>query len=98
MENEVCMNSVYTMKSLLTLKIDEKVKEEFRTAAALRGATMSSLVIQFIYRTIREEKEIAPKAFEPRSDALSQRPATIPKTTIHLTDTAQPRRKQGGNK
>lgn len=80
------MNSVYTMKSLLTLKIDEKVKEDFRTAAALRGATMSSLIIQFIYRTIREEKEIAPKAFEPRG---------IPTIDLHLSTSSERKRKSG---
>lgn len=52
-----------TKRKLLTVKIDTDVLREFQIAAALRGLTMSSLVHQFVLKTIREEKEKAPRAF-----------------------------------
>jgi antitoxin component of RelBE/YafQ-DinJ toxin-antitoxin module len=50
-------------KALLNLKIDLDVREEFKLAAALRGATMSSLFHQYAFQIIREEQERYPAAF-----------------------------------
>jgi len=54
---------------LVTIRVAETVRDEFKTAAELKGATMSGLMHQFIIRTIREEKEQEPKAFQPRKAA-----------------------------
>lgn len=48
---------------LVTIRIAENVRDEFKKAAELRGATMSGLMHQFIIRTIREEKQMSPHEF-----------------------------------
>lgn len=60
-------------KAILNLRLNPKVRDEFAIAAELRGASMSGLLHQFIVRTIREEKDLAPQAFrgERPGDALS---------------------------
>lgn len=40
---------------LVTVRIAESVRDDFKRAAELRGATMSGLMHQYIVRTIREE-------------------------------------------
>lgn len=50
---------------LVTVRISEKVRDQFKIACELRGASMSSLLHQFIVRTIREEKDLTPSAFAP---------------------------------
>lgn len=50
-------------KAILNLRLKPEVRDEFAIAAELRGASMSSLLHQFIVRTIREEKDAAPYAF-----------------------------------
>ena len=42
---------------LVNVRLKEKTHQEFKIACELRGASMSSLLHQFIVRTIREEKE-----------------------------------------
>ena len=54
---------VATKEVLVTVRIAEPVRDEFKIAAGLRGATMSGLIHQFIVRTIREEKEASPHEF-----------------------------------
>jgi hypothetical protein len=59
-------NSLYNVKTkggLLNLKINPRTREEFKIAAELRGATMSSLLHQHIFQVIREEKREHPEAF-----------------------------------
>lgn len=48
---------------LVNVRLKEKTHEEFKIACDLRGASMSSLLHQFIVRTIREEKEHSPHSF-----------------------------------
>lgn len=50
---------------MINVRLTPSVHESFRIAAELRGASMSSLLHQYIVRTIREEKELDPKAFTP---------------------------------
>ena len=57
---------------LVTIRIAENVRDEFKKAAELRGATMSGLMHQDIIRTIREEKQTWP-ADEVRLIALVDR-------------------------
>lgn len=54
---------VATKEVLVTVRIAEPVRDEFKRAAELRGSTMSGLIHQFIVRTIREEKADSPQAF-----------------------------------
>ncbi len=48
---------------LLTVRITESVREEFKKVAELRGSTMSGLMHQFIVMTIRQEKIASPHEF-----------------------------------
>jgi antitoxin component of RelBE/YafQ-DinJ toxin-antitoxin module len=64
-------------KAILNLRLDPKVRDEFATAAKLRGASMSGLIHQFIVKTIREEKAEAPQAFRIQS---------VTATTIQLAE------------
>lgn len=60
----IYLYSVATKKEVLvTIRIAENVRDEFKMAAELRGATMSGLMHQFITRTIREEKQLSPDTF-----------------------------------
>jgi hypothetical protein len=52
-----------TKEVLINLRVKPEVREAFRLAAQLRGATMSGLLHQFIFRTVREEKERDPEPF-----------------------------------
>lgn len=64
------MNYLYNVATkkevLVTIRIAENVRDEFKMAAELRGSTMSGLMHQFIIRTIREEKQQQPQAFAPK--------------------------------
>ena len=55
---------VATKEVLVTVRIAPEVRDQFKRAAELRGSTMSGLMHQFIVRTIREEREIEPRAFK----------------------------------
>lgn len=50
-------------RKLLTVKLDKETIADFQISAKSRGATMSSLVHQFVLKTIREEKERFPQKF-----------------------------------
>ena len=52
-----------TKEKLITVRVTEDKHAEFKIAADLRGATMSSLIHQFIFQVIREEKRQHPEAF-----------------------------------
>lgn len=56
--------SVVAKKTILNLRLRPEVRDDFATAAELRGASMSGLLHQFIVRVIREEKDIAPQEFK----------------------------------
>lgn len=49
---------------MINVRLKPLVHEEFKIACDLRGASMSSLMHQFIVRTIREEKELSPQTFK----------------------------------
>lgn len=57
---------------MVNVRLEPDVHEDFKIACALRGASMSSLLHQYIYRVIREEKALSPQEFG-RSDV---QPAT----------------------
>ena len=50
---------------MINVRLKPDTHDEFKIACELRGGSMSSLLHQFIVRTIREEKERDPKAFAP---------------------------------
>jgi hypothetical protein len=52
-----------TKEKLITVRVAEDKHVEFKIAAELRGATMSSLIHQYIFQVIREEKRQHPEAF-----------------------------------
>lgn len=70
-------------EKLVNVRLTPKVHEEFKVACELKGASMSSLMHQFIVRTIREEKEREPQAF-----ILTPLPAKLklPKGTLESID------------
>lgn len=55
--------NVMAKEVLLTIRTRPEIREEFRKVAQLRGATMSTLIHQFMVSLIREEKEREPDAF-----------------------------------
>lgn len=69
---------------LVTVRAKELVRDEFKIACELRGATMSGLLHQFMVRTIREEKDAAPQAFVTRG---------VKATTVHLSQGHRSKRK-----
>lgn len=50
-------------RKMLTVRMKPDIINDFGIAADLRGQTMSSLIYQYVLKTIREEKEKAPQAF-----------------------------------
>jgi hypothetical protein len=48
---------------MVNVRLTERVHEDFKIACELRGVSMSSLMHQFVIRTIREEREMEPRAF-----------------------------------
>lgn len=63
MKTSISLYSVKTKEKLMNIKMNPQTHREFKLAAELRGATMSSLIHQFIVRIIREEKDRYPIAF-----------------------------------
>jgi uncharacterized protein (DUF1778 family) len=59
--DNVATNSVKDV--WINIRINPRIREEFKIAAELRGASMSGLIHQFIVKTIREEKGVNPEAF-----------------------------------
>lgn len=57
------MFAVVIKERLVNVRLKEQTHKEFKIACDLRGASMSSLLHQFIVRTIREEKEASPQSF-----------------------------------
>lgn len=51
-------------EKMVNVRLRPETHEEFKIACELRGGSMSSILHQFIVRTIREEKELSPKVFE----------------------------------
>lgn len=48
---------------MINVRLKPNTHDEFKIACELRGGSMSSIMHQFIVRTIREEKEREPRAF-----------------------------------
>ncbi len=48
---------------MINVRLTPAIHDQFKIACELRGVSMSSLMHQFVVKTIREEKEIDPKAF-----------------------------------
>lgn len=65
--NRISLYNVMTKEVLINLRINEQAREDFKIVAELRGASMSTLLHQFIYKSIREEKERIPEAFKPKT-------------------------------
>lgn len=80
---------------MINVRLKPDTHDEFKIACELRGGSMSSLMHQFIVRTIREEKERDPRAFLPKENNVhlatnSRHSLKTPKKTDGR------RRKQGG--
>lgn len=55
-------------EKLLTVRVSPDVLWDFKIAADLKGAKMSSLVHMFVVQTIRDSKERNPEAFKKRNE------------------------------
>ena len=66
----------------ITFRINPKVREDFKIAADLRGASMSGLIHQFIVKTIREEKASNPDAFKKHSPTIEDEVLPIIDTRV----------------
>jgi antitoxin component of RelBE/YafQ-DinJ toxin-antitoxin module len=53
-------------EKMINVRLTPAVHDQFKVACDLRGVSMSSLLHQFIVRTIREEKTLEPDAFEQK--------------------------------
>lgn len=62
------MQRLMSKEKLLTVRLTPDVHRDYKVAAKLRGASMSSLVHMFVVRTIRDERQDNPRAFEHRSE------------------------------
>jgi hypothetical protein len=90
---------------MINVRLSEKAHNDFKIAAELRGASMSTLLHQFIVGVTREEKERDPKAFEQTANVLNaaakqpKEPRVILSTEIteKLTDIKTPKIKRKGN-
>lgn len=51
------MSTLGKKEARINLKINPNLREEFQAAAHLRGASMSSILHQYIVKVVREEKE-----------------------------------------
>lgn len=54
----------------IIIRVSPDVHDEFRAAAAVKGATKSGLIHQFIFKTIREAKAEDPAKFEEELRAV----------------------------
>lgn len=67
---------------MINVRLKPSVHDDFKTAADLRGASMSSLMHQFIVKTIREEKEREPGAFRESIKIILSEPEEMTDETI----------------
>jgi hypothetical protein len=72
---------------MINVRLAERMHEDFKIACELRGASMSSLLHQFVVRTIREEKELSPRSFlkDQKANDITNRPtgARLSSTSPH---------------
>lgn len=66
----------------INIRINPHIREEFKIASDLRGASMSGLIHQFIVKTIREEKAINPDAFKKHSPTIEDEVLPIIDTRV----------------
>lgn len=64
--------NVMSKEVLLTIRTRPEIREEFKKVAELRGATMSTLIHQFMVSLIREEKDREPGVFEKANKLAPQ--------------------------
>lgn len=57
------MENAKDTRKMLTVKMPRSMLDELAIVARLHGTTMSSMVFQFVMRTIREQKEATPEHF-----------------------------------
>lgn len=70
-----------TKVRMINVRLRPETHDEFKIACELRGGSMSSILHQFIIRTIRDEKESDPRAFKT---ALSSNVALDKSKGVHL--------------
>lgn len=85
---------------MINVRLKPSVHDEFKIACELRGASMSSLMHQFIVRTIREEKDREPQAFRRNEIEATkgQRVAHVQNGGELSNETAQRMKKKAGRK
>lgn len=71
---------------LLNLRIKEDVRDDLKTVAEMRGATMSGLLHQYIFKIIREEKERAPEMFLQKEQAKIESVAKETPSKVKILD------------
>jgi hypothetical protein len=78
-------------KQMLTVKLLKEKYLEFQATAAVRGVSMSALVTQFVFHTIRDVKREEAEEFERKlaallaleSNELPEPPPIIPRKIVH---------------
>lgn len=94
-------HSLYNVKTkggLFNLKINPNTRDEFKAAAEIRGATMSSLIHQYIFQVIREAKRDTPIEFEAKLAEITAEKQASSSITAPSPVKAYSREKKGGDK
>ena len=82
---------------MINVRLKPEPHDDFKLACELRGGSMSSILHQFIVRTIREEKENEPRAFK-RAQTSNIEPSgskvSLVKNTGELSDERKSLRKR----
>lgn len=84
-----------TKDKVLNIRLKPQTREEFRIAAELRGATMSSLIHQFVIKTIREERIASPEAFAHLNGGYVPAPIAAEIRQKHLFSAGENVRRSG---
>lgn len=82
---------------MINVRLKPETHDDFKIACELRGGSMSSILHQFIVRTIRDEKENEPRAFKRAGasnvEASSDKPSLV-KNVGELDDETRKQRKR----
>src|SRR4051812_6098785 len=82
----------------INLKISPTLRAEFHAAAHLRGASMSSLLHQYIVKVVREEKDRSIEQFDEALEFIMQSPEELVAADATHKATTKVRKKRPGGK
>lgn len=81
-------------EKMVNVRLTPAVHDQFKIACDLRGVSMSSLLHQFIVRTIREERELEPKAFEKPTGLIENGERAVPVRNEGILNARTPKKER----